>query len=109
MKITAAIVLGIILVGMIAITAFTSAGYISATTGSNEGTPSTGAGNGMMGGGMMNGGMKGGSGYANCPYGQEYHQNYCLNETYAGANGTICPMMDSDDLGQNYTSHPCMR
>ncbi len=102
MKSTAAIVLGIILVGMIAVTAFASAGYISATTDSSRGTPYTGSGNGMMGGSMM-----GGSGYASCPYGQEYQQGYCFNGTSTGTNGYSCPYMDSDGLGQNYTSCPC--
>jgi len=109
MRSTATIILGIILVGMIAVTAFASAGYIRATTDSSSGTPSSGTRNGMMGGGMMGGGMMGGYGYADCPYGQEYQQRYCLNNTYSETNGSVCPHMDSDDIGLNNTAHPCMR
>ena len=104
MRSTATIILGIILVGMIAVTAFASAGYIRATTDSSSGTPSSGTRNGMMGGGMM-----GGYGYADCPYDQEYQQRYCLNNTYSETNGSVCPHMDSGDIGLNNTAHPCMR
>jgi hypothetical protein len=109
MKITAAIVFGIILVGMIAVTTIVSAGYIGATTDSNKGTPSPDTRNGMMGGGMMDDGMMGGYGYANCPYGAEYNQRYCNNSTYTETNGYVCPHMDSDDFGLNGTASPCMR
>ena len=107
MKSKATIILGTILVGLIAITAIASAGYIGATTASNSGTPSSGNWNGMMGdqptgqygasncgsqsqsGGMMGSGMMGWYGYA---------------ET----NGSACPHMDNDDIGLNSTAHPCM-
>lgn len=59
-------------------------------------------------GSMMGGGMMGGHGYADCPYGQEYHQEYCMNGSYAGTNDITCPHMDSDDFGLNNTAHPCM-
>lgn len=103
MKSTAAIVLGIILVGMIAVTTIASAGYIGATTDSSRGTPSTGSWNGMMGGGMM-----GGSGYANSPCGQEYHQRNCFNNTYEEKNGAACPQMDDNNYCLNATTCPCM-
>jgi hypothetical protein len=51
----------------------------------------------MMGGGMMGGGMMGGSGYANGPYGQEYHQRNCFNYTYEEKNGAACPCMDGNN------------
>lgn len=124
MKSIVAIAVGITVVGVILFSAFASAGYLTAISsstpnnrggmmggnqGGQYGSSQCGGQNGYQGG--MMGGMMGGSQYdsGQCPYGSQYHQQYCLNDSYQTSSEYTCPHMDGDEHSGNYTAMPCQR